>query len=152
MPGTRKDTRRFRLPDLAAALATKQALARAAGLDLFVVTQFAFDARPILDWLAGMRHAGIAAPVRIGIAGPAHLATLVRFALTCGIGASLRMLRDRPGSVGRLLGDVGPDELVREVADGLAAMPGHGVTGFHFFPFGGVEKTAAWRAKRLARA
>ena len=99
-----------------------------------------------------MRHAGIAAPVRIGVAGPAHLATLVRFALTCGIGASLRMLRDRPGSVARLLGDVGPDELVRQVADGLAAMPGHGVTGFHFFPFGGVEKTAAWRAKRLARA
>jgi methylenetetrahydrofolate reductase (NADPH) len=136
--------------ELAAALVAKQGLARAAGLNLFIATQFAFDGRPILGWLAETRRAGIAAPVRIGVAGPAHLATLVRFALTCGIGNSLRMLRDRPGTVGRLLGDVGPDELVREVADGLAAMPGHRVAGFHFFPFGGVDKTAAWRKKTLA--
>jgi methylenetetrahydrofolate reductase (NADPH) len=135
--------------ELAAALAQKQALAKAAGLNLFIVTQFAFDARPILAWLAEARRAGIAAPVQIGVAGPAHAATLVRFALTCGIGNSLRMLRDRPRTVGRLMVDVGPDSLVREVAAGLADMPAHGVGGFHFFPFGGVGKTAEWLKKMV---
>jgi methylenetetrahydrofolate reductase (NADPH) len=136
-------------PELAAALAQKQSLAHAAGLDMFIVTQFAFAAEPILSWLADTRRDGVTAPVRIGLAGPAHLATLVRFALTCGIGNSLRVLRDRPGTIGRLLTDVGPDELVREIAAGLSRIAMPGVAGFHFFPFGGVDKAAAWRASKL---
>jgi methylenetetrahydrofolate reductase (NADPH) len=128
------------LPELAAALATKQGLALAAGLDLFVVTQFAFDARPILTGLAAMRHAGIAAPVRIGVAGPAHLATPSSgLRSPAGSVPSLRMLRDcreaSDGSRRRRSRRAGSTGCRRS-----AAMPGHGVTDLHFFPFGGLRR------------
>lgn len=136
---------------LDAALLDKSNRAAAAGLDFFVVTQFAFEAAPVLAWLARMRAAGMTSPVRIGVAGPASLATLVRFAVRCGIGNSLRTLRLRTNAVGRLLADARPDELLHDVAVGLAALPAHDGVGLHFFPFGGIAKTGAFVGETLSR-
>lgn len=135
---------------LAAALREKQVAAARAGLGLFVVTQFAFEAAPVLAWLQAIRLAGIDASVRIGIAGPATVATLVRFGMRCGIGNSLRAVRIRPNAVGRLLGKSAPDDLIAGLGAGLAAMPDHGVAGFHFFPFGGIAETGGFVAVALA--
>lgn len=136
---------------LMTALRAKLAWAREAGVEPFVVTQFCFAATPVLDWLAATRAAGIAAPVRIGVAGPASVATLVRYALRCGIGASLRAVQTRTNMIGRLLSDAGPDDLLRELATALAAAPDPRVTGIHFFPFGGPGKTSDWIAAALTR-
>jgi methylenetetrahydrofolate reductase (NADPH) len=136
---------------LDAALLVKRDAAARAGLDLFIVTQFCFEAAPILGWLARIRLAGIAAPVRVGVAGPATVATLVRFGMRCGIGNSLRAVRMRPNAVGRLLGKSGPEDLFADLGAGLAAMPGHGVGGIHFFPFGGIADTGAFVARTLER-
>jgi methylenetetrahydrofolate reductase (NADPH) len=133
------------------ALLAKRDRAARAGLDLFVVTQFCFEAAPILEWLARVRKAGIDAPVRIGVAGPATVATLVRFGMRCGIGNSLRSVRMRPNAVGRLLGKSGPEDLFADLGAGLAALPGHGATAIHFFPFGGVVETGEFVARTLAR-
>lgn len=130
------------------ALKEKVELARAAGLDLSIVTQFCFEAAPILDWLKMARASGIDVPVRIGIAGPAGIATLLKFAVRCGIGNSLRALSNRPSAFGRLLTDNAPDELVRELAERLPQSPGP-LPGLHFFPFGGVAKTGRWLAAAL---
>ncbi|HZP20375.1 MAG TPA: methylenetetrahydrofolate reductase [Bauldia sp.] len=129
-------------------LAGKIAAARSAGLAPFVVSQFAFEAAPVTAWLDALRRSGIDAPVRIGIAGPATLATLVRFAVACGVGNSLRALRNRPNLVGRLLGVSTPNELLRELAVALAGSA-HRATGLHFFPFGGVERTGTWLSETL---
>ena len=136
---------------LDAALVEKIADARSAGLDPFVVTQFGFAAEPVLAWLRRFRGEGIDVPVEIGVAGPATLATLVKFGLRCGIGNSLRALRMRPNTVGQLLGEVGPEELLRDLATGLASFPAHGVRRFHFFPFGGIAQTGECMARTLAR-
>lgn len=136
---------------LMTALAAKLDWARAADVEPFIVTQFCFAAAPILAWLDAIRAAGVAAPVRVGLAGPASLATLVRFALRCGVGNSLRTLQARTNMIGRLLSDAGPDDLLRELATGLAARPQAGVDGLHFFPFGGLEKTSDWIAAALTR-
>jgi methylenetetrahydrofolate reductase (NADPH) len=89
--------------------------------------------------------------VRIGVAGPASIATLVRFGMRCGIGNSLRAVRARPNTVGRLLGKAGPEDLFADFAAGLAAAPDSRVAGIHFFPFGGVAESGEFIARTLAR-
>ena len=136
---------------LDAALQEKCAHAVAAGLAPFIVTQFCFEARPILEWLGRIRRAGIDAPVRLGVAGPATVATLIKFGERCGVGDSLKAIRARTNLAGGSLGISGPEDLLRDLATGLAAFPGHGVSGVHFFPFGGVAKTGDFIARTLAR-
>ena len=136
---------------LDAALLAKRDCAATAGLDLFIVTQFAFEAQPILDWLVRIRGMGIAAPVQVGVAGPATVAALVKFGLRCGIGNSLRTIRMRTNLVGGLLGEAGPENLLHDLAIGLAARPDDGVAAVHFFPFGGVARTGDFIARTLAR-
>lgn len=134
-----------------AAFAAKCAAARKTGLDLFIVTQFCFAAKPILAWLGRTASAGIGAPVRIGVAGPATVATLIKFGVRCGVGDSLHALRARPNTVGGLLGQMGPDDLLGDLAAGLALRPDNRVTGIHFFPFGGLAQTGEFIARTLAK-
>ena len=131
---------------LDAALAGKIAYARSAGLDLAIVTQFCFDAGQILTWAAKVKSSG--PPVRVGLAGPASLPRLLRFAAMCGVGNSLRALQARPGAITRLMVEAGPEIALRELVR-RSAPP---VAGAHFFCFGGLVRTARWlRAVREAR-
>ncbi|MBV8698531.1 MAG: hypothetical protein JO052_11845 [Bradyrhizobium sp.] len=122
--------------------------ARERDIHVDVVTQFCFEAAPILGFLDDLAMRGLALPVTVGLAGPASPATLTKFALRCGVGNSMRALRAQIGRYGRLLADTGPDEIVR----GLLAAP-RAVTapiaGFHLFPFGGLRKSAVWRGEFL---
>ena len=137
--------------ELMRVLTTKRDAARAAGLTMGIVTQFCFDPRPIETWLAAARAAGLDCPIRIGLAGPANPATLMKFALRCGVGNSVSALQKHVGTIGRLLRDTGPDGVVRGLAETLAGADGARVTNFHFFPFGGVAKTTAWIGDALAK-
>ncbi len=131
---------------LDAALAAKKSLALRAGLDLQVVTQFCFEPEPVLSWAARMKGHGL--PARIGLAGPASLPRLLRFAALCGIGNSVRALKARPQAITRLLVEAGPEVVVRE----LARRGGAPIAGVHFFCFGGLVRTARWlRAIREGR-
>jgi methylenetetrahydrofolate reductase (NADPH) len=123
---------------LETALAAKKAFARRAGLELAVVTQFCFEAEPILSWTARMKGHGL--PVRVGLAGPASLPRLLRFAVRCGVGNSVRALKGRPQAITRLLVEAGPEGVVRNLAR-HASPP---ITGVHFFCFGGLMRTARW--------
>lgn len=76
---------------LDAALAWKQAFVARSDLKAALVTQFAFDPAPVLAWAGRIAAAGIDLPVRVGLAGPAKPATLLRYGLNCGVGASLRV-------------------------------------------------------------
>ncbi len=120
-----------------------QDFSRDSGIHIDIVTQFCFESAPILQWLGQLKTHGIALPVIIGLAGPATPATLTKFALRCGIGNSMRALRNQIGRFGRLLIDTGPDEVMR----GLEAAPREAtaaISGFHLFPFGGLRKAGNW--------
>ncbi len=118
------------------------------GMAPLIVTQFAFDAAPVLAWLKELRARGMDAPVRIGVPGPAGIKRLLRFAAHCGVGASTSVLKKYGISLGNLLGTAGPDKLVSAVAKNLG--PEHGRVRLHFYPFGGLDATAQWiRAYRL---
>ena len=108
-----------------------------------VVTQFCFESAPILGWIAELEARGIGLPVIVGLAGPATPATLTKFALRCGIGNSMRSLRNQIGRFGRLLTDTGPDDVMRglQSAPKAATAP---IAGFHLFPFGGLRKAGGW--------
>jgi methylenetetrahydrofolate reductase (NADPH) len=124
------------------ALQAKVALAEKAGLSVSLVTQFGFEAWPVLHWIAAQRAAGIDCPVRVGIAGPASVATLAKFAIRCGVGASLRALARGHTAFARIMVEAGPDALISDlVADETSETP---IAGLHIFTFGGVRRTAAW--------
>lgn len=129
--------------DLRRAEREKAALARAEGWRISYVTQFFFEAEPFVAWARRMRAAGIDAPLVAGIAGPAKVATLARFALRCGVGASIRALGAEPARMSQLLGERDPQKLVHEVVQAVAG-EGLGPLGLHLYTFGGLERTCAW--------
>lgn len=129
---------------LRAAERDKIEAARRAGLQASFLTQFCFSAEPIIDWARQLRARGIAAPVVAGLAGPARLATLVRYATLCGVGPSLRVLTARGGALARLAGTHGPEPIVRALAC-AAATGALDLAGIHFFTFGGLARTCVWR-------
>ena len=100
------------------ALAAKVNFAHSAGLQLSIMTQFCFEAEPVVAWLHRVRAMGIDVPVRIGLAGPAGLVTLMRYAVHCGVGNSLKVLSEKP-SFARLLIEKGPEPILRGIISAL---------------------------------
>ena len=112
------------------------------GFEAGFITQFTFDSSPIIEWVRGLRARGISNGVRLGLAGPARLSTLLKYAVHCGVGPSIRALSSRRASFGRLLGDRGPEALVCELA--RARSEGLDIEGIHLFSFGGLLRTCRW--------
>jgi len=129
---------------LAGALFDKLEALEAAGQSGWIATQFGFDADPVIDWLTALRDR-TDIPVRIGIAGPASIKALIRFAARCGVGVSAKVMAKYGLSLTQLLGSAGPGPLIEELADRLEPEI-HGDVRLHFYPFGGLEKTADWVA------
>ena len=115
----------------------------AAKIQVDVTTQFCFESAPILGWIGGLHARGIDLPVIVGLAGPATPATLMKFALRCGIGNSMRAVRSQIGRFGRLLAETGPDEVMRGLQSAPEAATA-AIAGLHLFPFGGLRKSAEW--------
>lgn len=137
------------IPDalLIPALPAKVNFAKSNGLQTQIVTQFCFDAEPIIKWLHLIRSQGIDLPIRVGLAGPASIISLTRYALKCGVGNSIKVLTEKP-AFAKLLVDKGPEPIIRDVAAGIGPVEDSklplGIAGLHFFVFGGFNKTVDW--------
>jgi len=121
----------------------KQAAILERGHDFAVVTQFTFDAEPVLSWLEQVRQSGIEALVRVGVPGPATVKRLLAFASRCGVATSTKVMKKYGLSVTKLLASAGPDKLIEDYATGLDPAR-HGEVLLHFYPFGGLRATAEW--------
>ncbi|WP_299196424.1 methylenetetrahydrofolate reductase [uncultured Tateyamaria sp.] len=126
------------------ALASKQKFSERTDARMAIATQFAFEAGPIITWADNLKAAGVDLPIHIGIAGPAKLQTMIKFAIACGVGPSLRVLQRRAKDVTKLLLPFEPTEVVSELAAHKAANPDFNVTHVHFFPLGGIKTNANW--------
>ena len=135
---------------LAEALAWKNAFAKSEGLDLYIETQFCFDAGAVVAWEQAIRQAGNELPIRIGVPGPATIKTLFRFAQISGIGPSMRFIAKQARNVSKLLTVQSPHLLVAGLAEAIAADPASKLAHFHYYPFGGVAKTAIWASEVAA--
>jgi methylenetetrahydrofolate reductase (NADPH) len=126
------------------ALAAKAQHASAVPYRIVIVTQFGFDPVPWVDFEKETAAAGIDLPIHVGMAGPASLRQLLRYAVACGVGASARMLMTRSGATANLLRTKAPDDLITYFARHNEETGGERLVGAHFFAFGGVIKTANW--------
>ncbi|WP_372884719.1 methylenetetrahydrofolate reductase [Shimia sp.] len=126
------------------ALRWKQKFSETTDAKMALATQFAFDAKPIIAWADGLKQAGIDIPVHIGIAGPAKLQTLIKFAIACGVGPSLKVLQKRAMDVSKLLLPYTPNDVITELAAHKAANPDFNIEQVHFFPLGGIKTNATW--------
>jgi methylenetetrahydrofolate reductase (NADPH) len=126
------------------ALRWKQAFSERTDAKMALATQFAFDADPIIKWVDDLSAAGIKLPVHIGIAGPAKLQTLIKFAIACGVGPSLKVLQKRATDVSKLLLPYEPTEVLTKLTAHKAKNPEFNIEQVHFFPLGGIKTNATW--------
>ena len=126
------------------ALSWKQAFSKRTDAQMALATQFCFESEPVIEWANSLQAQGIDIPVHIGIAGPAKLQTMIKFAIACGVGPSLRVLQRRAKDVTKLLLPFEPTEVISELADYKAANPDFNIAQVHFFPLGGIKTNTAW--------
>jgi methylenetetrahydrofolate reductase (NADPH) len=136
---------------VAEALRWKQAFSERTDAAMAIATQFCFDAAPVIAWVDRLQAEGIRLPVHIGVAGPAKLQTLIKFAVACGVGPSLKVLQKRAMDVSKLLVPYEPDAVLEALAAHKAAHPDFGVEAVHFFPLGGIKATADWTQRHGQR-
>jgi methylenetetrahydrofolate reductase (NADPH) len=127
------------------ALQAKQTYAERTGVRMHIVTQFSFNPAGVSAWDRQLTEHGIKLPVHVGIAGPTPLPKLIKFAIQCGIGASLGALSKGMGLVGRVAGlATSPDEMLIELVRRRSREPSSHLAHPHFYAFGGVAATARW--------
>ena len=130
--------------EIAEALGAKNAFAKREGFEMYIETQFCFEAPIVLEWEKTVRAAGNELPIRIGIPGPATVKTLFRFAKISGIGTSMRFISKQARNVAKLMTVQSPHLLLSDLAQGMADDPECLIEHFHFYPFGGFSKTAKY--------
>jgi len=69
--------------------------------------------------------------------------SLIKFAMRCGAGAPMRVLTVRPARFGKLLGDHGPESVLRGLARARCEKSSD-FAGVHLFCFGGFVRTCRW--------
>jgi methylenetetrahydrofolate reductase (NADPH) len=125
---------------LSRALADKLVAANEAGLKVRIVTQFTMASEPVIELVRTLRARDVVVPVSIGLAGPASMATLLRFAKICGVKTSVQGLARNAGLLKNLIGAATADPIVRTLADTQDL----GDINPHFFSFGGLPATVRW--------
>lgn len=131
---------------LAAAFARKLALCAERGITPAAATQFGFDGPQLGAWAREFAADHPAMELRIGLAGVTSLPKLIRFAVRCGVGPSLSVLRKSPGSLLTIAAERDPGDLIAAI-DG-AGLADDASVHAHFFVFGGWKKTLDWLARR----
>ena len=121
----------------------KLTFAAAHDLELAFLTQFLFEAEPFLAWARMVREQGISARLVAGLAGPARVATLLKYAILCGVGPSIRALGARAAQFARLTTERDPEPIIRALAR-ERAVTDLGDIGIHLFSFGGLARTCDW--------
>lgn len=130
--------------DVTSALLEKNAYAKEHGIEMYITTQFCFEAEPIIEWDKRIRAEGNELPIHIGIPGLATIKTLMGHAKACGIGPSMRVLTRQAANIAKLMTTRMPDKITRQLARYQAEDADCGITQCHLYPLGGMKKSAAW--------
>jgi len=131
--------------ELMAALKYKKAWGERTGVNVQLATQFSFDADANCKWAKRLEQEGITMPISIGVAGPTPITKLIKYAVACGVGASLNKVMGNLTAMANLARmAVGADQMMVAMLRGCDQ---YGVTRIvrpHIFAFGGVLSTAKW--------
>ena len=85
-----------------------------AGLDAYLISQFTFTAKPIIEFAKRLNEE-TDIPLRIGLAGPAKNTALIKYAMMCGVGNSLRALHRDKRLLGFMTNDYSPESLLKQL-------------------------------------
>lgn len=127
-----------------AAVNWKQEFSKRTDAEMAIATQFAFEAEPVIEWAERLQAMGVTLPIHIGIAGPTKLQTLIKFAVSCGVGPSLRVLQRRAMDLTKLMVPFEPTEILSDLAAYKAKNPNSLISQVHVFPLGGIKTSAEW--------
>ncbi len=130
------------------ALRLKQDFGARSGIAMRIVTQFGFDGERFAAWTRELKDNGIDMPVHLGVAGPARVTTLIKYAAMCGVGNSLSFFKRNTRSIAMLATSHSPEGVVAPIEAAYAANPAGNLQQMHVFPFGGVKKAAEWLEQR----
>ena len=133
--------------ELKKALKQKNQFAQEAGIAMYLETQFCFDAQAIVRWESEIRADGNQLPIRVGLAGPAQLKTLLHFALISGVGPSLQFLKKQARHVTKLLSVQDPYDLIADLAPHVNQHSPSQLQSLHFYSFGDFSQTARFAHK-----
>lgn len=138
------------IPDhlIAQALDFKQTFAQRSDAQVRIVTQFGFDADAAIRWSENLRDAGIELPIHLGVAGPASIKSLLKYAAMCGVRASSAFAFKRGSAIASLMTSYSPEPFVQPVEAHVANTPGSLLQQVHVFPFGGLGDASRWLAER----
>jgi methylenetetrahydrofolate reductase (NADPH) len=126
-------------------LQQKQDYAELTGARIHIVSQFGFNPGALVDWERQLTEHGITLPVHVGIAGPASLKTLIKYAMLCGIGASLNALMTNLSAISSAKHIVtSADEILLHIVRAREGALARRIVQPHFFSFGGVQQTVRW--------
>src|SRR5690606_6729708 len=112
LAGHPEGQRELPAPGAAATLEQKLAYASRTSAAVRLVTQFMFEAEPLIAWERMIRAAGSELPIHVGVPGPATIKSLLNYARLCGVGNSMRVLTRQAGSLLKLASLSYPDALI----------------------------------------
>jgi methylenetetrahydrofolate reductase (NADPH) len=152
LAGHPEGQRELSAPAAAMTLQQKLAYVRQSGAAARLVTQFMFEAEPLLAWERMIRADGNHLPIHVGVPGPATIRSLLNYARLCGVGNSVRVLTRQAGNLLKLASLSYPDAMIAALAWHRAEDPHSRIERLHFYPFGGLARTARWLAAIRAGA
>ncbi|MEM1378241.1 MAG: methylenetetrahydrofolate reductase [Pseudomonadota bacterium] len=130
------------------ALRLKKEFGERTGAQMRIVTQFGFNGERFARWANGLRDHGIDLPVHLGVAGPAKVTTLIKFAAMCGVGNSLSFFKKNTRSIAALATSHSPEGVVGPIEQAWRENPTGNIRQMHVFAFGGIKKASQWLAER----
>ena len=129
------------------ALKWKANFAERSDAQFAITTQFCFDSAPVIKWAHRLQQEKIKLPIHLGIAGPSKLQTLLKYAMICGIGPSLKVLQRQAMNASKLLLPIEPNNLLVQLSLYKQSHPDFPIEALHFFPLGGIQASANWIQK-----
>ncbi|MFD0917699.1 methylenetetrahydrofolate reductase [Pseudahrensia aquimaris] len=133
--------------DVMEVLKEKVAFASQMDAELRLTTQFGFDGPKFVQWANDVKAAGIDAPIHLGVAGPAKITTLIKYAAMCGVGNSLNFFKKRTSAIAALATKHSPEDVVKPIEASWASGENN-IAQLHVFPFGGLQASADWLKER----
>ena len=101
----------------------KNDFAKNVDFEMYLATQFFFEAKSLIDWEKHLNQLGNKLPIHAGIPGPASIKTLINYARSCGIGNSLRFISKQAFNLTKLATLSTPDKLMYDLSDYILLFP-----------------------------
>lgn len=133
--------------DVMQTLKSKIDFGRESDAEFRIATQFGFDGPKFVAWAEMVKAAGIVAPIHLGVAGPAKITTLIKYAAMCGVGNSLSFFKKRTGAIAQLATKHSPEDVVDPIERAWREGIGN-IAQIHVFPFGGLQAANDWLTSR----